>query len=85
MDVLCVARAEPVWRNCGITVAVSINETAVQMRHHAHLIAERREPRIDRNPIWVCEWQSIGVTHIKRRTALRDHRHSKRTCLPAKS
>ena len=43
VDHLRVARAEAVWRNCRVTVAVSGNEAAVQMRHHAHLIAKRRQ------------------------------------------
>src|SRR6266487_5762276 len=85
MDILCVARAEPVWRNCGITVAVSINETAVQMRHHAHVISKRRQTRIHWNPVRIKFRKVTGVTDIERCVALRDDSHAERPSLTTES
>ena len=51
------------------------------MRHQPHLISERRQPRIDRNPIRVGFRQIMGEADVKRRPALRDQRHSERTRL----
>src|SRR6266540_3746870 len=55
------------------------------MCHYSHLIAQRRESKINRNPIRVCEWQRTGVADIDRRATLGDHHHPERTCLPTKS
>ena len=71
VDHLRVARAEPVWRNCGVTVAVSINEAAVQMRHHAHVISKRSQTRIDWNPVRVKFRKVTGVADIERCATLR--------------
>src|SRR4029453_18626259 len=48
---LRVARAEAVWRNCGVTVAISVNEAAGQVRYYPHVISKRSQTRVYWNPI----------------------------------
>src|SRR6266536_1834603 len=57
----------------------------MQMCHYSHLIAQRRESKINGNPIRVCEWQRTGVADIDRRATLGDDCHAERTRLSAKS
>ena len=85
MGGLGLTEAKAVRRNGWVAIAITRNEGSVQMRHHAHLIAERRQPGINRNPIRIRERQGMGVVHVNRRPALRDHRHPKRACLPTES
>src|SRR4029450_9416697 len=81
MDSLFIARAEPVRGNCRVAVAISRDKSTVQMRHQAHLITERCEPRINWNPAGVGFRKIMRKADIKRRTALCDYSHPERARL----
>jgi len=78
---LRITGAEPVRRDRRVTVAISRDKGTMQMRHQAHLIAEWRQTRVDRNPIGIDFRKVIGVADIERCAALRDHSHPERACL----
>src|SRR4029453_9476488 len=79
MDSLCIARAEPVRGNCRVAAAISRDKSTVQMRHQAHLITERCEPRINWNPVGVGFRKIMRIADIKRRSRLCHYSHPQPT------
>src|SRR6266496_4617345 len=67
-----------------IPVAVGGDEGAMEMSHHAHFIANRRESRINRDPSRVFERESVCVADLEWGAALRDYDHAERAGLSAK-
>ena len=75
VDRLRLARAEPVRRHRRVAVAVGGDEAAMQVGHQPHLVAERRQPGVDRDPARVLRRQLVAEVDVERRAALGDDRH----------
>ena len=77
-DRLGLARTEPIRRHCGVAVAVRRHEAAMEVSHEPHRVAERRQPRVDRDPGRVRGREIVRVAHRERSAALGNDCHPER-------
>jgi hypothetical protein len=84
-DGLGLAGAEPVRCDRRVAVAVGSDEAAVEVRHQPHLVPERRQPRVDRDPVRIGGGKVVGEADLQGGAALRHDRHAERAGLTGQS
>jgi hypothetical protein len=76
---------EPIRGHRGVAVAVASDESPVKVGHQADLVAERREPFVDRDPRRIGLGQVVGETHVDRRAGPSHDGHPERPRLSRES